>query len=220
MIWLSKKAGFVLLLDDMGLIKGRIHEAILTTVNRDGSYNPAPMGVTRAGPETLELRPFKSSATYGNLKRNQRACVNVTDDPGLFLTTAFKEADLHSFRPPTIDDEMRLKDAEAHIFIRTSKSQDISEDRASFICLVEGIEAEYMRPKIFSRGKAEAIEAVIHATRIEVFSKEGKLGEVERLIRLSAECKDVIERVSKPGSVEVRVIRELERMIASWRDAG
>ena len=74
-----------------------------------------------------------------------------------------------------------------------------------------------MTPSSFSRGRAEAIEAIIHATRIEVFSKEGRLEDVERLIKRFAECKDVVERVSAPDSVETRVVGELEKMITVWR---
>ena len=65
--------------------------------------------------------------------------------------------------------------------------------------------------------KAEAIEAIIHATRIEVYSKEGRLDDVERLIKRFAVCKDVIERVSASEAVETRVVGELEKMITVWR---
>ncbi|MGD2142374.1 MAG: DUF447 family protein [Candidatus Bathyarchaeota archaeon] len=213
---LSKEARFAMLLDDMGFILGGIHEAILTTVNRDGSFNPAPMGVFRAEPEILELRPFKFSATYENLLQESKACVNLTNDPMLYLVTAFKD-EVQGYRQPTIDERMRLNEADAYIFVKASEHQGISENRARFMCQIEEIEAEYTRPQVFSRGKAEAIEAVIHATRIKTFSSRQEWGDLERLIKLSAECKDVVERVSPPGSVEMRVVEELERMILRWR---
>ena len=38
------------------------------------------------------------------------------------------------------------------------------------------------------------------------------------MIKRFNECKGVVNRVSPPGSVEARVISELERLIAEWRD--
>lgn len=205
------------LLEEMGFQMGGINETILTTVNPDGSINAAPMGVHRISHEVLELRPFKSSSTYKNLLNNPKACINVTDNPGLFFVTAFKGKTVEGLLEPAIDKDMRLISAFAHIFVDASRSSDISEIRACFTCRVKDIKAPTMMPRSFSRGRAEAIEAIIHATRIEVFSKEGRLEDVERLIKCFAECKNVVDRVSAPESVETRVIGELEKMIAIWR---
>jgi len=201
----------------MGFQMGGISETILTTVNPDGSFSAAPMGVHRASNEVLELRPFKSSLTFINLINNPKACINVTDDPGLFFVTAFKGKTVEGLLSPAIDKDMRLIPASAHIFVEASRSSDISEIRACFACRVTDIEASAITPRSFSRGRAEAIEAIIHATRIEVFSKEERLDDVENLIKRFAECKGVVERVSAPDSVETRVVGEIEKMIAVWR---
>ena len=198
----------------MGFQMGGISETILTTVNPDGSFNAAPMGIHRVSHEVLELRPFKSSSTFMNLLNNPEACINVTDDPGLFFMAAFKGKTVEGILEPVIDKDMGLVSAFAHIFVDASRSSDISEIQACFTCRVNDIKASAMMPRSFSRGKAEAIEAVIHATRIEVFSKEGGLDDVERLIKRFAECKDVVERVSAPESVETRVVGELEKISA------
>lgn len=205
------------LLDEIGFQMGGISETILTTVKPDGSFSAAPMGVHRVSHEVLELRPFKSSTTFINLINNPKACINVTDDPGLFFATTFKGKTVEGILDPVIDEDMRLIPASAHIFVDASRSGDISEIRACFACRVKEIIAPAMMPRSFSRGRAEAIEAIIHATRIEVFSKEGGLDDVENLIKRFAECKGVVERVSAPDSVETRVVGELEKMIAIWR---
>ncbi len=205
------------LLEEMGFHIGGICETILTTVNPDGSFSAAPMGFHRVSHEVLELRLFKSSSTFMNLLNNPKACINLTDDPGLFFVTAFKGTTVEGILDPAIDKDMRLVSASAHIFVEASRSSDISEIRARFTCHVKDVTAPAMTPRSFSRGRAEAIEAIIHTTRIEVFLKEGRLEDVERLIKRFAECKDVIERVSAPESVETRVVGELEKMIAVWR---
>jgi hypothetical protein len=201
----------------MGFHRGGISEIILTTMDPDGSFNAAPMGVHRVSDEALELRTFKSSLTFRNLLNNPRACINVTDDPWLFFITAFKDKKVEGSLEPVINEDLGLVSAFAHIFVDAYRSTDISDIRACFTCRVKDIEASTMIPRSFSRGRAEAIEAIIHATRIEVFSKMGRLEDVERLIKRFAECKDVIERVSAPESVETRVVGELEMMIAIWR---
>jgi len=204
------------LLEEMGFHMGGVSETILTTVNLDSSFNATPMGVILAS-SGLELRPFKSSSTYENLLGNPKACINVTDDPELFFLTAFKNQIIEGFSSLVVDEEMRLIPALAHIFVEVTEIQDISESRACFICNVNNIEVPTTIPHAFSRGRAEAIEAIIHATRIEVFSREGRLDDVERLIKRFTECKVVVERVSAPESVENRVVGALEKMIAVWR---
>ena len=199
----------------MGFQRGGISETILTTVNPDGSFNASPMGVHRTS-EALEIRPFKSSSTFTNLLNNPEACINVTDNPGLFFATAFKGRTVEGIPTPEIKEDMRLQPAYAQVFINTCRAKDISEIQACFTCHVKGVVAPAMKPRSFSRGRAEAIEAIIHATRIEAFSKEGRVEDVERLIKRFAECKGVVERVSALDSVEAIVIGELEKMIAVW----
>tara|TARA_B100000315_G_C14510893_1_gene556901 strand:+ start:730 stop:1380 length:651 start_codon:yes stop_codon:yes gene_type:complete len=210
-------SGFRRLLDVMGFYRGGISETILTTVSPDGFFNAAPMGIRRTSDETLELRPYKSSSTFTNLIDNSNACINVTDNPGLFFVTAFRGKPIDGLHEPVIDKKMRIITSVAHIFVDASRGSDISRIQANFTCQVKGIEVKKMMPRSFSRGKAEAIEAIIHATRIEVFLKERRMGDVERLIKSFAECKDVVGRVSASDSVEIKVIREIDKMIVTWK---
>jgi len=204
-----------LLLDGLGFEEGQIFETIVTTMDHDGSVNAAPMGVVRTGRETLEIRPIKSSSTYRNLSSRPEACVNVTDDPVIFLVTAFKGTAFRGFEEPSLDG-IRLREADAHVFISVRDIDD-SEDRARFTCNVDSVEVGETGPRPFSRGRAQAIEAVIHATRLEFLYREGRVEEAEELVRRFSVCKDVVGKVSTPDSTEGRVIRELERLIEGWR---
>ena len=204
-----------LLLDGFGFEEGQIFETVVTTLNLDGSVNAAPMGVIRTGRETIEVRPYKTSSTYRNLSSHSEVCVNVTDDPSLFLVTAFKEEDLRGFEVPSLEG-FRLRDADACIFISVRDIDD-SGDRGCFTCNVDSVEVGEAGPRPFNRGRAQAIEAVIHATRIEHLYTNGRVEEGEELVRRFGVCKDVVGRVTTPDSVEERVIRELERLIQGWR---
>lgn len=207
------------MLGELGFTVGSICEAIVTTVNRDGIPSAAPMGVRRSGPDLLEVEPFKTSATYWNLLSNQRACVNVTDDPALFLVTAFKEEAFDGFPDARVDGNLRLNDSDAYVFVDVVENLDLSKIRSRFNCRATDVEISRASPRVFSRGRAEAIEAVVHATRIKVFAREGDAAAVERLIKRFNECKDVVNRVSPPGSSEGRVMLELERLIEEWGEA-
>jgi hypothetical protein len=204
-------------LDILGLKEGNIYETILTTSNPEGSHNAAPMGVKRIEPLLLELKPFKSSNTYRNLITSKRACVNITNDPELFFLTTFKNEGIKSFVELKIDDYLRLIPSDAYIFVRVVKSEDVSELRSRFLCEAVCVELPTITAKVFSRGKAEAIEAIIHATRIEVFIKERRMKELESLIKRFHSSMDVVLRVSAHDSQEARIVNKLEEMIDRWR---
>lgn len=204
-------------LDELGFDKGSVNEAIVTTVNPDGSPNAAAMGVLRVGPKTLEIKPFKTSSTYRNLLRYPRACINITCDPALFLITTFKNERLQGFPKASIGRDLRLESSDAYVFVDVIDREDISEIRSRFRCLASYVEVGRTMPRVFSRGRSEAIEAIVHATRIEVFTREGRQGCVERLIKRFNACKDVVGRVSAQDSTEARVIQALDELIVSWR---
>ena len=213
-----KGAGLDEQLDELGFSLGSVCEAIITTLDPEGSPSASPMGVIRVGPETIEIKPFKTSSTYNNLLAHPRACINITGDPALYLVTAFKHETFKEFSKPVVNEDLRLEPSDAHIFVDVQESSDISEIRSRFKCGVNSIEVVKPMPRVFSRGRAEAIEAIIHATRIEVFSREGNREHVERLISRFYACKEIVGRVSSPGSTEARVIQELERLIRTWRE--
>lgn len=204
------------LLDELGFSMGCIVETIVATRNPDGSPNAAPMGVTRSGPVLLEIKPFKLSTTHRNLLNDGDACVNITGNPGLFLATAFKHELLPGFDRPDIDENLRLRTADASITVESLRHQDVSENRSCFACTVRSVEINRPLPKVFSRGRAEAIEAIIHATRIEAYIRTGRLEDAETLNKRFKECRKVVEKVSIPSSIDRRVIRVLDDLIKIW----
>lgn len=198
-------------LDRLGFPERCIVETILVTRNRDGSYNAAPMGVTRDG-VSLIVRPFKSTQTFTNISLGGSASINLTDRPHLFLATTFKE---EVEDQPAVD-ENGLEGADATIQTEIGKMFDESELRASFTLTPRDIKIKSPYPTVFSRGRSEAIEAIIHATRIQVFSEEGHDPEVQTLIGKVRENIDVINKVSSEGSVELIVAERLLSLIRKW----
>ena len=46
------------MLEKLGFKSGCIYEVIITTLNEDGTFNAAPMGVAIIDPETLTVKPY------------------------------------------------------------------------------------------------------------------------------------------------------------------
>ena len=204
-------------LTNIGLHYGSLSESILTTRKPDGSINAAPMGIIRVDPNHLEVKPFKSSQTFLNLIKQPKACVNTTNNPELFLVTAFKQENLRAFSHLKFRSDLSIEQADAAIFLEKMESRDISNERSSFVGEVSSIKIFKKVPAVLNRGRAQAVEAIIHATRIEYFLEKKNLLEAKAQINKFNECREVVGRVSLIGSQEVRVVEALEKMIEQWR---
>jgi hypothetical protein len=209
-------AGFAETLDTLGFREGCIAEVILVTVNPDGSPNAAPMGVKRTGGTLFEVTPFKTSATYRNLLRDPRSTMNVTSDPTVFLATAFKD---ETPRQPAMDG-LSLVGCDACIKLDRVEGVELSADRHLFRNKVDEVAVHSAHPRVFSRGVAEAVEAVIHATRVKAFRTQGRHGDAGALEEKVAECIGVVRRVSAGGSPEAEAVDRLERMLDGWRSGA
>ncbi len=195
----------------LGFSESCIVETILVTLNTDGSSNPAPMGVTRQG-EILHVETYKTSRTFQNLLRGSKAYINVTDNPLLFLNTAFKNQ---------IKSLIQMEDqclTEADAIIVTDKLGKLSENDLSavFSLTPNSLKINNSLPTVFSRGRSAAIEAIIHTTRIQVFHKEGRLKEVQKLVEKVKENNVTVQKVSSGESVEIEVMEKLVSMIKRW----
>src|SRR3990170_9017340 len=68
---------------------GTLLEGIVTTLDDAGSPHIAPMGpIVDADFNWLLLRPFRTSATFANLKRTGQGVLHVTDDVELLARAA------------------------------------------------------------------------------------------------------------------------------------
>ena len=134
----------------------------------------------------------------------------------IFLITAFKGEDLEGFGGPRIGKDLVIESSDACLFVEVSQCADASYERGRFIGRVKSVKIHRVIPRAFSRGKAEAIEAIIHTTRIKVFLREKQGKKVESLKKRFMECKNVVEKVSSPKSEEARVVATLERLIERW----
>ena len=198
-------------LERLGFTEGDIVESILITRDEKGGFNPAPMGVIR-DLNLLEVRIFKSSNSFKNLINDGKASINLTDDPLLFHKAAFKE-DLGE--TPLITDWI-LNGSDTTIYAEKHSGKDFSDNRHSFFLNPVSIKITKKEPTVFSRGRAQAIESIIHSTRIKFFHSEDRIQEVKSLLELVDWCFNVINKVSHPDSNALKVVNSLKELFEQW----
>jgi uncharacterized protein len=203
-------------LDQLGFTKGNIIEIILTTFNPNGTINAAPMGVIRDQTNNVIIKPYKSSNTYRNLEKSKRACINTTNKPELFFVTAFKEINSNLFPQPTYQ-HLAIKEADASIQIEIIKEEEVNSERPSFFGKIASINISNLFPLAFSRGRSEAIEAIIQATHFEYQAKMNKPLDEDQIKQLNR-SKEVIKSVSQINSTESIVVKEIEKLLFNWRN--
>jgi hypothetical protein len=219
---------FMTELTDLGFSRDVIAETIISTYDNQRQANAAPMGVTIKNAKQIVLRIYTSSLTYKNLQVRRCAVVNVVTDPDLFYRAAFKHDETKSglprewFEKTEFVDAPRLLKAKAHIEVVVDAVRPLRDGRAEITCEVKIIRASKILPKVYCRALFATIEAIIHATRVEVFMKHGDIQKKEQvltLIGLIGECNNVVNRVA-PNSRYSEIMEDLIGRINSWRVEG
>ena len=212
-------------LTDLGFSKGVIVEAVVSTYNVNGQPNAAPMGVVMDRPQRVVMRIYTSSLTYKNLQSKGCAVVDVTSDPQVFYRTAFKEANPEGrlpwewFERAEAVNAPRLRMADAHVEVAVGDVLPLDFERAEVKCEVKLVQASKVLPRVYCRASSAVIEAVIHATRVEAFIKDGDRERREQALKLLVkigECRDVVNRVAS-NSRYSEVMADLVQRVDSWR---
>ena len=211
-------------LTDLGFSKGTIFETILSTYNRDGAPNAAPMGAIMQNPQTISLNLFNSSATSSNLKANKCAVINLTGNIEVFYKTAFKEANPDGklpqewFEKAETVNAPKLRLADSTVEVSFVNMEPVGAEKTKFTCNIEQINAANMCPQVYCRAMSATLEAIIHATRVKAFVKDDeKKEQVSQLLQTIGNCNDVVNRVA-PNSTYSAVMADLMKRIDSWRN--
>jgi len=210
-------------LADLGFSKGVITETIVTTYNWDGLPNAAPMGAIMENEQRILIRPYTSSLTYRNLKSKKCAVINITSDPEVFYRTAFKEANPQGkvpkewFEKAETIDAPRLQIADALIEISVEAIVPMSIGRNKAVGSVKLIKARSLLPQVYCRALFATVEAIIHATRVKVFSAgdEEEKKQALKLLETIGICRDVVHHVA-PNSRYSEIMTNLSKMLDSW----
>jgi hypothetical protein len=153
-----------------------IIEAIVSTMNRDGQINFAPMGVLW---ETQpRIRPYRDTVTYRNLAVTGEGVINITDDVLIFAQSALSAVSFDYFPAKVVRGAVLRESCYYYEFVVRRVSEE--GERAEF--WVEVVSQGRLRDFLgFNRGKNAVIEATILATRVGLHDPHRIREELERL---------------------------------------
>ena len=207
-------------LEKLGFLRGCIVETIVTTLDRTGKPNAAPMGAFTEDMENLILRPYTDTLTYRNLDASRSAVVNLTLNPEVFYRTAFKDANSRLpsswFEDAETVNAPRLKGAYAFIEVSVLEISHGGGERAEAKCAPRLVRSVGQPSPAYCRAIFATLESIIHATRVRTFLSEGRREEAAELMKLVEHYRSLVQRVA-PNSPYERTMESLARKIESWR---
>ena len=211
-------------LTELGFQRGIIAETIISTYNKDGTPNAAPMGAIMKDPSHMIVNFYNSSLTLQNIKAKKSAVANLTNNIDIFYKTAFEEANPNSklpnewFEKSESIDAPKLHSADAVIEMSTSDLAPFGKEKTNVVFSIKLIEAKLRYPQVYCRAMSATLEAIIHATRIQAFAKDkNQRLKVQNLLEKVGQCNDVVNRVASDSSYSC-VMADLLKRIDSWRN--
>ena len=155
-----------------------IIEGLITTEDADGRPHVSPLGpVVDSACESWTLRPFKSSNSFKNLRRNPACCFHVTDDVLAVTKLVLKLP--HELPISKIDGVWRI-DSACHWYHLCVREWNLESDRTEARATVE--DTGCIRPFWgWNRAKHCVLEAAILMTRTHILEKEFIDEELRRL---------------------------------------
>jgi hypothetical protein len=159
-----------------------ILEGIVTTINADETVNISPMGplVESEQWEHFILKPYNTSQTWQNLRRDREGVLHITDDVELLARAAVGPVDpLPPLGPAETVAGQVLEDVCRWYEFRVSSFDD-SAPRIVITCdvILSGRKRDFFG---FNRAKHAVLEAAILATRTKFLPRDEILTEFERL---------------------------------------
>ncbi len=178
-----------------------IFEGIVTTRNADARLNIAPMGPIVEGEfERLLLRPFQTSTTYQNLKRQSCGVFHVVDDALLLARAAI---DCWDEMPQTFPAQKipgAVLQAACRWYEFEVESLDDREARVSIEARV--VHAGRIRDFFgWNRAKHAVLEAAILATRVHLLEASEIQPQLDSL-------RVIVEKTAGPAEREAFLLLE------------
>lgn len=163
----------------MARLTSRIHEVIVTTLDEAGKPHSAPMGISEVN-GYFQVKPFKPSTTYDNLKRHRQCTINYLDDVRVFAGALTGRRQWPTLPCRRIEG-VYLEQALAHTELEMTRFDD-DEPRACFYgqVLEEVTHAPF---RGFNRAQSAVIEAAILVSRLGMLP-ENKIQDEIRYLQI------------------------------------
>ncbi len=156
-----------------------VYETIVSTVDRQGRHNAAPMGVWYHAGDSRNpvLRPYQSTHTYANLVASGGGVINFSTDGALYVYTALGDPPVEG-QPAQVVSGIIIADVPGYWEVEVA-SVDSSMDRARVHCriLKEGLLSPFAG---INRAACALLEVAVHASRLSLVSPPRMEQEMER----------------------------------------
>jgi len=158
-----------------------ILEGIVTSRDRAGQINVAPMGpVVDASMSHFQLRPFKTSQTYQNLREIPCGVFHVVDDVLLLAQAAINRLDALPATFPAVEVAGDVLESACRWYEFTVNEVDAREDRT--VLSAQVVHSGRLRDCFgFNRAKHAVIETAILATRLHLVGAAELADDLQRL---------------------------------------
>jgi hypothetical protein len=180
-----------------------IIETIITTMDRDGKVNIAPMGV-EWGDDAIVIKPYFETTTFQNIRETGAAVVNLTDDVYLFAEAAISDPQY----PTTPAVAIRGVVLEAACSWRelAVETLDASLPRCRITTRIahHGRRREFLG---FNRARHAVLEAAILCTRLHLIPKAEIESEIGRL-------QIIVDKTAGPREFQAMTL--LTSYLRSW----
>ncbi len=145
-------------LSRFGFRKNWVYEGIVSSANKGGSLNNAPMGFSTSDLKTITLRPYKNTRTYKNISRTKKCILH-------FLSIDEKNISLfHDFiwRKEKKTKKMRSR---GHFVLKAERIEEDTANAARSVvfCSVTRVAGNV---SLFSRAPFLAFECVVKASKL------------------------------------------------------
>jgi len=164
--------------------QGRILEGIVTTQCADGTLNVSPMGpIVDDDMQRFLFRPFNTSTTYANLKRQGQGVFHVTDDVESIVRAVIDQFEHppDTFAATRVDGRV-LQSACRWYEFRVCSIDD-SQERTEIVA--ETVDVGRIRDFFgFNRAKHAVIEAAILVSRVGILPATEIAEGIDRLTPL------------------------------------
>lgn len=159
----------------IGMFKGQQYETIITTINKDGNLNAAPIGILCGGKNKVICRIFKGSQTLENIISQKEFIVNICENPELFTWSLLDNLEKNDFSK---DNSIKNVDAYFKCEVTSIKeavkqSDPIKKKSEANVIKADVSELIINNPvKAYNRAFSYVIECLENFSRIDIVDDE------------------------------------------------
>ena len=162
-------------LTKIGMFKGQQYETIITTANRNGSLNAAPIGILCGGNDKVMCRIFKGRHTLENILEQKEFTANITQNPELFTWSLLDNLEADDF-----NEDKSIKNVDCYFKCEVTsikeavkQSDPVKKKGEANVIKADVTELIINKPvKAYNRAFSYVIECLTNFSRIDIVDDE------------------------------------------------